>query len=409
MGAGSRQWAGKSIGGCAEMTVGRVRFGPPMGRAGVKRRQTQEDRMQISRRMALQGAVSALLAGAMGVARGKPRPVKVLILGGTGFIGPHFVHALTEAGHTVTLFNRGKRDPDAKQGVEQLLGDRNGDLKSLEGRDWDVVVDNSGYTPGTVQLSTGLLRRRTGHYIFISSIAVYADFHNPPIDEDHALAPILDMPQDKLEGENYGPLKVLCERAVEKAYGKNATIIRPTYIAGPGDFSDRFTYWPFRVAQGGDMLAPGTPEDPIQYIDVRDLADFVRVSVEKRVAGRFNLCTPPRWATMGRLLEAAKRVTGANTKFHWASSEFLMAEKVIEPGMWASEEIPIWAPPSGESLGHGLVSPARAQARDLEFRPLETTIRETLAWQRSRPAEKQMLRSGLAPQREAELLRKLGA
>ena len=365
--------------------------------------------MKINRRTALKGAGSALLAGAVGHAFGKPKPVKVLILGGTGFIGPHFVHALTEAGHTVTLFNRGKRDPEAKQGVEQLLGDRNGDLKSLEGRDWDVVVDNSGYTPGAVKLSAELLRPRTRHYVFISSIAVYADFQNPPIDEDHALAPILGMPQDKLEGDNYGPLKVLCEQVVQKVYGKDASIIRPTYIAGPGDFSDRFTYWPFRVAQGGKMLAPGTPDDPIQYIDVRDLADFVRLSVEKRIAGRFNLCTPPRWATMGKLLEASKWVTGTNTSIEWAGTDFLMAEKVIEPAMWASQELPIWAPPSGPSLGHGLVASARAQAQGLKFRPLETTIRETLEWQRARPPEKQKLRSGLTADREAELLKKLEA
>jgi 2'-hydroxyisoflavone reductase len=365
--------------------------------------------MNMNRRRALQLAGSTLLASSMTPAFARPRPLRVLILGGTGFIGPHFVHALTEGGHTVTLFNRGKRDPDARQGVEQLLGDRNDNLKSLEGRDWDVVIDNSGYTPGQVSLSTGLLKKHSKHYIFISSIAVYENFQNPPIDEDHALAPIGNLRQDKLEGDNYGPLKVLCEDVVQKAYGKHAGIIRPTYIAGPGDFSDRFTYWPFRVAQGGEMLAPGTPDDPIQYIDVRDLADFVRVCAEKRVAGRYNLCTPPRWATMGKLLDASRRVTGANTTFKWASAEFLMAEKAAEPGMWASQEIPIWAPPSGQSLGHGLVASARAEAKGLEFRALETTIRETLEWQKTRPAEKQKLRSGLTPEREAELLKKLPA
>jgi len=359
----------------------------------------------MQRRDALKAAGSALIAvAASGPALAKPKPQRVLILGGTGFIGPHFVHALTGAGHTVTLFNRGKRDPEAKQGVEQLLGDRNDNLESLKGRDWDVVVDNSGYTPGQVKLSTGLLKAHSRHYVFISSIAVYENFQDPPIDESHALAPIGDMRQDKREGDNYGPLKVLCEAVVREAYGKHASIIRPTYIAGPGDFSDRFTYWPFRVAQGGEMLAPGTPDDPIQFIDVRDLADFVRLSVEKRVAGTFNLTTPPRWATMGKLLEASRRVTGADPKIRWASTEFLVEQKAVEPGMWASQEIPIWAPPFGQSLGHGLVASARAEARGLRFRPLETTIRETLEWQKSRPADKQKLRSGLTPEREAELL-----
>jgi 2'-hydroxyisoflavone reductase len=358
----------------------------------------------MNRRHALKLAGATLLAAATGPSLAKPKSLKVLILGGTGFIGPHFVQSLTAGGHQVTLFNRGKRDPDAKHGVEQLLGDRNDNLKALEGRDWDVVVDNSGYTPGQVELSTGLLKPRTRHYIFISSIAVYENFQDPPIDEAHALAPIGNLRKDKLEGDNYGPLKVLCEEVVAKAYGKNANIIRPTYIAGPGDFSDRFTYWPFRVAQGGEMIAPGTPDDPIQYIDVRDLADFVRRCAEKHIAGRFNLCTPPRWATMGKLLDTSRRVTGADTKFRWAGTEFLMEHKAIEPGMWASQEIPIWAPPSGQSVGHGLVASARAEAQGMKFRPLETTIRDTLEWQKTRPADRQTLRSGLSAGREKELL-----
>jgi 2'-hydroxyisoflavone reductase len=363
--------------------------------------------MSMNRRDALKFTGAALLAGRLGYAKGKPQ--RVLILGGTGFIGPHFVHALSEGGHKITLFNRGKRDPEAKQGVEQLLGDRNNDLKSLEGRDWDVVIDNSGYTPNQVKLSTDLLKDHARHYIFISSIAVYDDFQNPPIEESHKLAGIGDMPTDKLAGDNYGALKVLCEGVVEKAYGKRTNIIRPTYICGPGDFSDRFTYWPFRVAQGGEMIAPGTPDDPIQFIDVRDLADFVRICVEKNVAGKFNLTTPPRWATMGKLLDESKRVTGADTKFVWASPEFLTEHKAIEPAMWASGEIPIWAPPSGQSAGHGLVSSAAAVRKGLKYRPLEVTIRETLEWQKTRPAEKQKLRSGLSPEREAELLKALKA
>ena len=249
----------------------------------------------------------------------------MLILGGTGFIGPHFVNALTAGGHEITLFNRGKRDPEAKQGVEQLLGDRNDNLKSLEGRDWDVVIDNSGYTPNQVKLSTDLLKPHSKHYIFISSIAVYDDFQNPPIDESHKLAAIGDMPQDKLEGDNYGPLKVLCEAVVEKAYGKHANIIRPTYIAGPGDFSDRFTYWPFRVAQGGEMIAPGTPDDPIQYIDVRDLADFVRRV--RREAHRRPL-QPHHAAALGD----HGQVAGREQARHWRRHEVQMGQHRVPDG-----------------------------------------------------------------------------
>jgi 2'-hydroxyisoflavone reductase len=368
--------------------------------------------MRFNRRelLKISGAAASLIGlPALAAAKTRGKPLKVLMLGGTGFIGPHFVHALTEAGHTVTLFNRGKRDPEAKSGVEQLLGDRNDNLQALEGRDWDAVIDNSGYTPGQVKLSTALLQKRVKHYLFISSIAVYDDFQNPPILENHKLAAIGEMPQDKLSDGNYGALKVLCEKVVRDAFGKRATIIRPTYICGPGDFSDRFTYWPYRVAQGGVMLAPGAPDDPIQFIDVRDLADFVNRCTERRITGVYNLCTPPRWATMGKLLEASKKVTGAGTTFKWASSQFLLENKAAEEGMWASQEIPIWAPPSGQSLGHGLVSSKAAETQGLRFRALETTIRDTLEWQKTRPPEKQKLRSGLSQEREKELLAKLGA
>ena len=365
--------------------------------------------MRFNRRDLLKLSGATALAGLAGAALARAKPLKVLILGGTGFIGPHFVDALTAGGHTLTLFNRGKRDPEAKKGVEQLLGDRNDNLKSLEGRDWDVVIDNSGYTLPQVKMSTALLKGHVKQYIFISSIAVYDNFQDPPILESHKLAAIGDMPTDKLTDGNYGALKVLCEQVVQQAFGKQANIIRPTYICGPGDFSDRFTYWPFRVSKGGEMIAPGTPDDPIQFIDVRDLADFVRLCAERGTAGVYNLVTPPRWATMGKLLETSRKVTGADTTFKWASTEFLTENKAIEPGMWASQEIPIWAPPSGESLGHGLVSSAAAEKKGLKFRSLETTVRDTLEWQKGRPEEKQKLRSGLSEEREKELLAKLSA
>jgi len=363
--------------------------------------------MRMNRRHALKLAGSAILAGAIQPAFARSKSLRVLILGGTGFIGPHFVDALNAGGHKISLFNRGKREHEEKPGVEQLLGDRDNDLKSLEGRDWDVVIDNSGYTPKQVELSTSLLKDHAKHYIFISSIAVYGDFKNPPITEDHALAAIGDMPTDKLTGENYGALKVLCEAVVEKAYGKHANIIRPTYICGPGDHTDRFTWWPFRVSQGGEMIAPGSADDPIQFIDVRDLADFVRVCAERRVVGKYNLTVPARWCTIGQLLETSRRVTGADTKFAWASRDFLLAQKAIDADGWASKEIPIWSPPGGDNPGIALVSSARAEAKGLKFRSVETTIRDTLAWQKSRPADKQNLRSGLTPEREAELLRML--
>ena len=361
--------------------------------------------MQFNRRDALKIAGGATLATLVDSALAKPKTLKVLILGGTGFIGPHFVDALTAGGHKITLFNRGKRDPQVKPGIEQLLGDRNGQIDTLKGRDWDVVIDNSGFTPSQVKATAELLKEHVKRYIFISSIAVYADFAQAGVDEDYKLVELKDPTTEVVNGETYGGLKVLCEKVVETTYGKRATIIRPTYIAGPGDHTDRFTYWPVRVSRGGEMLAPGTPSDPFQYIDVRDLAGFIRTCVEKDVNGKFNLCGPQGAVTMGSLLDESKRITRADTTFVWVSPEFLEANEII--GEKAKGNfMPIWQPPKGEEAGLLLVSPARAEKKGLTFRSLETTIRDTLEWQKSRPADKQALKAGLTAEREAELLAK---
>ncbi len=362
--------------------------------------------MTINRREAfkLTGSAALALLGAPSFANAKPQ--KVLILGGTGFIGPHFVDALIAGGHKITLFNRGKRDPEVREGIEQLLGDRNGQIDTLKGRDWDVCIDNSGYTPSQVKLSGELLKDHVRQYIFISSIAVYADFAKAGIDEDYKLEELKDPTTEVVSGETYGGLKVLCERVVEATYGNRGTIIRPTYIAGPGDHTDRFTYWPFRVSRGGQMLAPGTPSDPFQYIDVRDLAEFIRTCTENNVTGKYNLCGPQGAVTMGSLLEESKRITKANTTFAWASPEFLEAQEII--GEKAKGNfMPIWQAPKGDQAGLLLVSPGRAVKKGLKFRSLETTIRDTLAWQKTRPEDKQVLKAGLTMEREKELLGKL--
>ena len=362
--------------------------------------------MQIQRRDALKILGGATLAAIAAPVLAKAKPQKVLILGGTGFIGPHFVDALIIGGHKVTLFNRGKRDPDVREGVEQLLGDRNGQIDSLKGRGWDVVIDNSGYTPSQVKATSELLKDHVRKYIFISSIAVYADFAKAGIDEDYKLAELKDPTTEVVNGETYGALKVLCEKVVETTYDKRAVIIRPTYIAGPGDHTDRFTYWPFRVSKGGEMLVPGTPSDPFQYIDVRDLAGFIRTCVEKDVNGRFNLCGPQGAVTMGSLLEESKRITKADTKFVWASPAFLEANEIIGDKA-KGNFMPIWQAPKGDQAGLLLVSPARARKKGLKFRSLETTIRDTLEWQKTRPEDKQLLKAGLTMEREQELLAKL--
>jgi 2'-hydroxyisoflavone reductase len=354
-------------------------------------------------KLGLGTAATALMFGRASAAQ--DQALRVLILGGTGFIGPHFVEALRAAGHKVTLLNRGRRNPKLFPDVETLIGDRNGQMDAIRGRDWDVVIDNSGYTPKQVKLSTDILRGHAEHYIFISSISAYADLTPPGIDEDYKLATLADPNTEQVTDSTYGGLKALCEQTVEQAFGKNCAVIRPTYIVGPGDPTDRFTYWPVRVARGGDMLAPGTPTDPIQFIDVRDLAEFVRLCVERRIAGKYNACNPPGAVTMGDLLETAKRISGVDTRFVWAPAEFLERHKALE-----GVEVPIWAPTTGELAGATLVSSARAVAKGLRFRTLETTVRDTLAWHRTRPKEQQeKLRAGFAPERETQLLKALRA
>ncbi len=364
--------------------------------------------MTINRRDVLKFTGAATIAALGTPAFAKARKLKVLILGGTGFIGPHFVRVLGEGGHTVSLFNRGKRDPEVKPGIEQLLGDRNGEIDALKGRDWDVVIDNSGYTPKQVRATAELLKGHVKQYIFISSVAVYADFRTRGLDEDSPLAVLKGEDKDTVTGESYGPLKVLAEKVVEEVYGKNGTIIRPSYIAGPGDHTDRFTYWPFRVSKGGEMLAPGQPSDPFQFIDVRDLADFMRVCVEKQVGGAYNLCNQPGSVTIGSLLETSKKVTGADTTFKWAPAKFLEENEIIGEKA-KGNYMPIWQAGDSDDAGILLVKCDRAVKKGLKFRKLETTIAETLEWQKGRPEDKQKLRAGLSPEQEAELLAKLNA
>jgi 2'-hydroxyisoflavone reductase len=352
--------------------------------------------------MMMAGAAT-LLAGETFAADKPAKKLKVLVLGGTGISGPHLVRELDSRGHQVTLFNRGKRNPGLFPNVEALIGDRNAPLDVLKGRDFDVVVDNSGYFPRQVQATAQLFKDRARHYIYVSSISAYADLTPPGIDENYKLAELKDPDATEITNDNYGGLKAACERIVEQTFGARQAVIRPSYIVGPGDSSDRFTYWPVRVARGGEMLAPGTALDPIQFIDARDMAEFMRMCVERNISGRYNLCNPPGAVTIGDLLETSKRVSKSNATFVWASQTFLEQNKVLESG-----EIPIWAPPSGTEAGATLISSVRAVAQGLRFRDLETTVKDTLAWHEQRPAEqKAKLRAGLTPEREAELLKKL--
>lgn len=352
-------------------------------------------------------AAAATLAGGPAFAQSDrtSQKLRVLIFGGTGFLGPHFVQALQAGGHQVTLFNRGKSNPGLFKDLETLIGDRDGKLDALKGREWDVVIDDSGYVPRHVKLSADLLKDHVRQYIFISSISVYGAFPKPGLDEDDTVAQPPDAKVEEVTGATYGGLKAGCEQVVESTYGARGTIVRPHYVVGPGDSTDRFTYWVARVARGGQVLAPGSANDPLQYIDVRDLAAFVRRCAEERPAGRFNACTPPGAHTMGELMEAGKRVSGSNATFAWASAEFIQKNGLMEKG-----EIPIWLPPTGPLAGALLVSSARAVQQGLRFRDLGTTVRDTLDWNNKRPAEQRdNLSVGLKPEREAELLKQLTA
>jgi 2'-hydroxyisoflavone reductase len=360
----------------------------------------EEKSMTISRRKVLKAGAGTALALAAGrlMAQGK-KPLTLLILGGTGFIGPHVTEQALARGWKVTHFNRGKRDADGVENVETLHGDRKGQLDSLKGRHWDAVIDNTGYIPKFCKMSAELLAPDTDYLLFISSISAYASFAKPN-DVGSATGVLENRDQEEITNETYGPMKALCEQHVRDAYGTRSSIVRPGYIVGPLDPTDRFTYWPVRVARGGVMAGPGTAADPIQIVDVRDLAAFMLGLVERRVDGFFNAVTPPGAITMGQLMDTSLKATGADTKIAWIDEDFLA--KFLKP-----EEMNFapWGPMRGEEAGGSLTGIEASVKEGLKSRPLEEIVRDTLAWHETRPAErKAALRSGLTAEREAELL-----
>ncbi len=325
---------------------------------------------------------------------------RLLILGGTKFLGPQLVEAARAAGYTITLFNRGKTNPQLFPDLEKLRGDRDGDLKALQGRSWDAVIDTSGYVPRQVRDSATLLKDAVRQYVFISTISVYADNSKPGMDETAPVGKIADESVEKVDGETYGPLKALCEQAAEKAMPGRVTTIRPGLIVGPNDPTDRFTYWPVRVDRGGEVLAPGSPDDPVQVIDVRDLAEWTIRMVEGAHTGLYNATGPKETLTIGGLLRACKEASGSEATFTWVDASFLEAQKV-EP--WS--DMPVWVPPTGEMEGFSRVNCARAIEKGLTFRPALLTAKDTLAWWKAQPKERQgSPKAGLKPEREAEVL-----
>jgi 2'-hydroxyisoflavone reductase len=324
--------------------------------------------------------------------------MRLLILGGTIFLGRHLVEAALRRGHAVTLFNRGQRNADLFPQVEKLRGNRDGDLEALRGRRWEAVIDTSGYVPRIVRASAELLAEAVEHYTFVSTLSVYADATQVGMDET---APVGVLPDgevgtEQITPESYGPLKALCEQAAEAAMPGRALVVRPGLIVGPHDPSDRFTYWPARVARGGEVLAPDRPDKPVQLIDARDLAEWMLCVVEAGQTGTFNATGPAATLTMGELLETCRAVTASDATFAWVPEALLLEHNVA-----AYTELPLWIP--SEAAGFDRFDISRALRAGLTFRPLAETVRDTLAWDRSRPADLER-RNGLKPAREAALL-----
>jgi len=367
--------------------------------------------MRTNRRAVVKLSAAAL-AGlifrglALGANTGEPtKPLRILILGGTGFIGPHQVRYALSRGHSVTVFNRGRQKQDWPKPVEELLGDRNtGDLKSLQGRNWDVCIDNPAMLPIWVRDAGLALHDKVKQYVFISTISAYAENKTAGADETAPLAKYTGQDamaetQETLRAhmaELYGPLKAVSEHEAQKYFPGKATIVRPGLIAGPGDASDRFTYWPVRLSRGGEVLAPGDGSDPIQVVDVRDLAEWTIRLAESRTFGIFNAIGPARPMIMREMLATIAGSLQVSPTITWASSQFLEAQDIE-----AWSDMPVWVPAKGDSAGFAKRSIQRALKADLTLRPLATTSVDTLAWFRQQPDARQANpRAGLTPDRE---------
>ena len=333
------------------------------------------------------------------------KPLRILILGGTGFTGPYQVRYALSRGHKVTTFNRGKTHPgELPNEVEQLIGDRNGQLDALKNRQWDVVIDNPTTLPKWVRDAALILKGNVERYVFISTISVYGEVktgpdENAPTEKYEGADPYKETLEAMKAGgyKTYGPLKALSEKEGEKWFPGKTLIIRPGLIVGPGDETDRFTYWPVRIDRGGEVLAPGSPDDPVQFIDARDLAEWTIRMVENGDTGIYNATGPAKALGIGGMLDGTKAALKSDAKFTWASEEFLTQQKV-QP--WS--DMPVW---TGKESGLARAKIDRALSKGLTFRPLAETTRDTLAWFKSLPQDRQSkMRAGVTFEREAELL-----
>ena len=324
--------------------------------------------------------------------------MRILVIGGTSFVGRHTVEAALARGHDVTLFNRGRTNPDLFPEAERLVGDRDGGLAVLAGRSWDAVVDTCGYVPRVVADSARALAGSVGRYLFVSTLSVYPDDVAPGATEDTPRLGPAHPDVEEITDETYGPLKVSCEREVVAAFPRAATIVRPGLVVGPHDPTDRFTYWVRRVDEGGAVLAPAPPEDPVQFVDARDLAAFALLLLERSTDGVFNAVAQP--VALGDLLEAIRRASGSDADVVWAPPAVLR-ERDVEP--WS--DLPLWLP---DDPGMDRFDNGRAVAAGLLPRPVEDTVRDTLEWDRSRHRGAP-LRAGLGRDRERDVLAAVAA
>jgi len=323
--------------------------------------------------------------------------MRILVIGGTAFVGRHIAQAAVDAGHDLTLFHRGKTGTELFGQATHLAGDRNEDLSALAGGEWDATIDVCAYFPRQVRSLAAALGTRGGRYVFISSVSAYSPSVPPNYDESAALAEVGDPDATEVTAENYGGLKVACEQASTALFGPDTTIIRPTYVIGPYDRTYRFTWWVDRIAKGGTVLAPGSPDDPIQLIDARDQAAWIVSLLERSITGTFHAVSPAPPFGFGQMLEAiAAEVAPAATQLVWADSSFL-----IEQGVNGTA-LPLWAEGEGDAANMSMANPAAAFAAGLAPRPLRQTVADIRAEERLPGAGRPGV--GISADREAELL-----
>jgi len=375
--------------------------------------------MSANRREFVQMSVLAATAAGVAAAARTSRadskkakqPLDILVLGGTGLIGPPMVECALARGHRLTLFNRGKTNTHLFPDVERIKGDRNDDITELEkavtdGRRWDAVIDNTASLPRWVSESAGLLSGATDLYLYTSSISAYADSSVPGADETAAVGQIsaedeaLVKTTKDITGENYGPLKARCEEEARNAFSGKAIVVRPGLIVGPGDYSDRFSYWPIRIFSGGEIIAPGNPDDPVQFIDCRDLGEWYIRLVEAKAVGTYNGVGPRSPMSIAGMLYGIRAAVDNEISFTWVDADFLETHEV-QPWM----EMTVWVPPVGEYAGFSSSSIQRALDAGLRFRPLADTAKATVDYWNSLPEDRRAKpKAGLSAEKEKKVL-----